>query len=229
MKLGGTGDLAAEWLDVRTGAMPRAVEVAYHHIRRAIATQAVRPGDSLVEMRLAAEIGVSRTPVRAALARLHAEGLVVLERYRNCTVARLTLEEVTERYRLRALLEGQGAGRAATRITPAAVADLVRVQDEMEASFAGMELDQHLPEFDKLNNDFHGIIGTAADSPRLVEILMSTLEMPASVFPVYNETADKRMRRTHRQHREIIDALSIGHAAWAEAQMTAHLLSLVQP
>ena len=207
--------------------MPRAVEVAYDHIRRAIVVGELRSGDALVETRLAEEIGVSRTPVREALGRLHAEGLVVLERYRKCTVARFTEAEVAERYRLRAMLEGHAAGRAATRITDAQLAELERIEDAMERAFAADGWHRHLPEFDRLNNQFHAVVAAAADSPRLVGILASALELPASIFPTYSEPGDDRTRRTHRQHREIIAALRMRNAPWAEAEMAAHLLSLV--
>jgi DNA-binding GntR family transcriptional regulator len=207
--------------------MSRAVDVAYQHVRRAIITGELRSGDKLQEEKLAERIGVSRTPVREALNRLNNEGLVVLERYRKGYVASFTEQDVMERFRLRALLESHAAARAAKRITPADIARLEEIEDRMEEAFEREGWHQHLDAFDRLNDEFHRVIAEAAESPRLVGILASSLELPASIFPHYAEPPEERTRRTHRQHREIIAALKMRNEKWAEAEMAAHLLSIV--
>ena len=73
------------------------------------------------------------------------------------------------------------------------------------------------------------VVGRAADSPRLERILASSLELPASIFALYREPVDDRTRRTHWQHREIIGAMRQRNPQWAQAQMGAHLLSLLVP
>jgi DNA-binding GntR family transcriptional regulator len=209
--------------------MSRAAESAYRHIRHAIITGTLRSGDKLKEAQLAQRIGVSRTPVRQALHRLGGEGLVVLERYRESTVARFTGADVAEIFRLRAMLEADAAGRAALRITPAQIDRLEALEQEMEQSFARLGWHEHLEGFDQLNNEFHMVIARAADSPRLERILASSLELPASIFALYREPVDDRTRRTHWQHREIIGAMRQRNPQWAQAQMGAHLLSLLVP
>jgi DNA-binding GntR family transcriptional regulator len=97
----------------------------------------------------------------------------------------------------------------------------------METAFESLGWHRHLPRFDELNNEFHAIIARAADSPRLVRILASSLELPASIFNYYSEPVEARTRRTHRQHREIIDALKSRNPDWAEAAMSAHLFSIL--
>jgi DNA-binding GntR family transcriptional regulator len=216
-----------EQLDRTGSSMSRSVDIAYRQIRRAIITGELRSGDKLQEARLADLIGVSRTPVREALSRLGAEGLVVMERYRKTTVAFFTEKDVVERFRLRAMLEGHSAARAATRITPDQIAELERIENRMEDLFGELGWNAHLEEFDVLNNDFHALIARAADSPRLEQILASSLELPASIFASYREPVEDRTRRTHWQHREIIAALKMRNADWARAQMTAHLSSLI--
>ena len=209
--------------------MSRSVDMAYRQIRRAIITGELRSGDKLQEARLAELIGVSRTPVREALGRLGAEGLVVMERYRKSTVAHFTSKDVAERFRLRAMLEGYSAARAASRITPEQIAELKAIEDRMERLFGELGWHAHLEEFDQLNNDFHNVIAQAADSPRLEQILASSLELPASIFNSYREPVEDRTRRTHWQHREIIAALEMRNEVWAQAMMTAHLASLLMP
>ena len=214
--------------DIETAAdAPGAADIAYRHIRLAILTGDLPQGEVIKETKLAEAIGVSRTPVREALGRLSNEGLVVLERYRRGRVASFSNAEAAEIFRLRAKLEGHGARRAATRITPADIDALIRIEDEMEQVFNALGWHKHLLRFDQLNNDFHALIARAAQSPRLERILAGSLELPASIFNSYSEPLEDRTRRTHRQHREIIDALRARNPDWAEAAMTAHLVSLV--
>ena len=92
---------------------------------------------------------------------------MVLERYRRGHVAELTLEDAAEIFRLRGKLEGHGARRAARRISGADIARLEDIEARLEAAFAERGWHQHLALFDELNNEFHGLIAAAADSPRL--------------------------------------------------------------
>jgi DNA-binding GntR family transcriptional regulator len=207
---------------------PGASDIAYRHIRTAILTGGLPQGEILKETQLAIAIGVSRTPVREALGRLSNEGLVVLERYRRGRVASFSDGDVAEIFRLRAKLEGHGARRAATRITPEDIDTLIRIETEMEQAFDALGWHRHLLRFDQLNNEFHATIARIAQSPRLERILAGSLELPASIFNSYSEPLEDRTRRTHRQHREIIDALRARNPDWAEAAMTAHLVSIVR-
>lgn len=205
-----------------------AADIAYRHIRQAILTGVLTQGEVIKETKLAEAIGLSRTPVREALGRLSNEGLVVLERYRRGRVANFSHAAAAEIFRLRAMLEGHGARRAATRICDADLQELDRIEADMEREFNNQGWHGHLLRFDQLNNEFHALIARAADSPRLERILAASLELPASIFNSYAEPLDDRTRRTHRQHREIIDALRSRNPDWAEAAMTAHLVSIVR-
>jgi len=213
-------------LDTDPGTGQSAADTAYRHIRQAIITGDLAPGEPLKETALAERIGVSRTPVREALNRLNSEGLVELERFRKGRVASFSIEDGAEIFSLRAILEGHGAARAATRIDAAGLAELLAIEEEMEDAFERLGWNRHLTLFDELNNRFHALIAAAADSPRLERILASSLELPASIFNHYSESREERTRRTHRQHREIIDALRARDAGWAETAMRGHLLSL---
>ena len=211
----------------RPETMSRAVDIAYRHIRHAILVGELPSGHPLREARLAEQIGVSRTPVREALSRLASEGLVVLERYRCGYVADFSAKDFAEIFRLRAGLEGDAAGRAAQRIKDADLSRLEAIEAEMEALFDKLGWHAHLEGFDALNRKFHMEIARAAESPRLMLILASSLELPASIFNRYTEPVESRTRRTHVQHREILEALRTRNAAWAEAAMRAHLFSLL--
>lgn len=222
-------DRSGEIVDESIEETGSAVDIAYQKIRRLILTGELRSGDKLLEGRLAEQAGVSRTPVREALNRLNAEGLVVLERYRRGYVASFSFDEVAEIFRLRAILEGHAAGRAATRISAAELIKLEELESAMETQFAALGWNEHLEGFDASNTQFHMIIARAAQSPRLERILASSLELPASIFNHYSEPVEQRTRRTHAQHREILSALKARNPEWAEAAMRTHLISLLPP
>ncbi len=208
---------------------PGAAEAAYRWIRRAILKGELRSGAKLAEKVLAQQIGVSRTPVREALMRLESQGLVVLEHYRRGYVAQFTVEDAQEILRLRAVLEGHAAFRAATRITDAEIAELEALATAMEEKFAALGYDGYLDDFEPLNAAFHMVVARAAASPRLLRILDTSLELPAVRLSAYSEANEPRTLRNHRQHREIIAALKARNAAWAQHEMTAHLASLLLP
>ncbi len=154
---------------------------------------------------------------------------MVIERYRQAYVARFTEDEVHEIWQLRARLEGYAARRAAARITPAALERLESLEAEMEQVYDQRGWVRSVQQFDELNAAFHMVIAEAADSPRVRSMLTSSLELPAAILTRYAEPVDDRIRRTFWQHREIIAALRLGNPEWAEAQMFAHLVSLIIP
>src|SRR5690606_25692902 len=92
----------------------RASDVAYDRLRQEIIGWVLKPGDPLGEIETAARLGVSRTPLREALARLAAEGLVETAA-RTATVAQLSRQHVVELFELREALESQSARLAAHR------------------------------------------------------------------------------------------------------------------
>jgi DNA-binding GntR family transcriptional regulator len=201
--------------------MARAAESAYHRIRAALLTGVYPAGERLGEVELAAAFTVSRTPVREALRRLAAEGLVEIEPNRGARVARWTADDLEEIYLLRALLESAAARRAAERIRPAAIGRLEELCAQME-KWAEPGRGQDLDQVAELNNAFHAAIVEAAASPRLGTLLAQVVQVPLVVrtFHRYDEAA---LTRSLGHHRELIEALRAGDGAWAESVMRSHV------
>ena len=106
----------------------------YHQQRDNIAIHHIRPGERLQEVSLAAQLGVSRTPVREALARLESEGMIVVEG-RGFVVPELTDADIEEIYQLRFLLERAGAGTAVAEVaSPTDLASMTAAVDEAVAA-----------------------------------------------------------------------------------------------
>src|SRR5438874_2156632 len=92
-------------------------DIAYDHIRKRIVSGEYRPGQSLVAEMLSAETGVSRTPVRDALRKLEADGLVVIQARLGASVKKMDFKEFRELCDLRLAVESHAAGLAAINRT----------------------------------------------------------------------------------------------------------------
>jgi DNA-binding GntR family transcriptional regulator len=198
-----------------------AAERAYKTIRAGIMDGSFPPGAALREEALAAEIGVSRTPVRDALRRLLADGLVESARNRGTFVAEITTDDLLEVYHLRATLEGIAARRAATRITPEELEELRALAAQMEA--LGGPPEQLVARFHALNAEFHLTLVRASRSRRLEGMLGWAFQVPLVLLKQYRMQEWINLERSNRQHREIIEALATRNGEWAGFAVSAHL------
>ncbi len=103
-------------LTASTQLSSTAEEEAYLHLQQALRRGRYKPGDRLIPEEIAAEIGMSRMPVREAFRRLAADGLVTLRPNRGCVVAGLTLDEIYETFEIRSVLEGLAVRLATARM-----------------------------------------------------------------------------------------------------------------
>jgi DNA-binding GntR family transcriptional regulator len=206
---------------MRTGEVGgrRSAEDAYRAIRDQILRGERAGGEWLREGDLAASLGVSRTPVREALRRLDAEGLVRHERNRGVQVASWSIHDLDEIFGLRSVLEPWGSALAAT----SGLADLDQLgelADAMDAAARGRRPD--LDEITRLNNQFHRAILTASGHGRLTQLVSSVVEVPL-VWRTFSHYSPEAMRRSLAHHHEIVDALAAQDAAWAESVMRSHV------
>lgn len=212
----------------RSTGMSRAAEQAYSAIRDGIMNGALKPGDSLVEQELAEKIGVSRTPVRQALARLGLEGLVILERYHRNYVAHFEVEDIEEVFEIRAMLEGYSAGRAAARIDAETLLQLEELARLIEGivEHSGPTTNA---EFNALNRKFHQIVRETSGCRRIEKILRSSLDLPFNLLASDGSKMEEKLREACWYHREIIAALKSHRTEWASSVMRAHILSTFAP
>jgi DNA-binding GntR family transcriptional regulator len=164
---------------------------------------------------------VSRTPVREALGRLAAEGLVEIVPNRGARVSSWTVDELQEVFELRATLEPRLAALAVPCATPADAAELERLARAMERAGAPgphRDLDALVP----LNRAFHGLLVELAGRPAMAAALAGAVHAPIVVrnFHAYD---DASLARSLAHHLEIVAAVRAGDPAWAAAVMTAHI------
>lgn len=197
----------------------RAAEHAYRAIRGQIMSGERTGGEWLREGELAAGIGVSRTPVREALRRLAAEGLVHHERNRGVRVENWSAHDLDEIFSLRSLLEPWGSALAAS--TGAAdLEQLAGLADDMDEA-----AHRRRPDVDaitQLNNRFHRCVLEASLNSRLVSLVSSVVEVPL-VMRTFAHYSPAALRRSLGHHHELVDALRAGDPTWAESVMRSHV------
>ncbi|RZT19317.1 GntR family transcriptional regulator [Mycobacterium sp. BK558] len=171
---------------------------------------------------LAAELGVSVTPVREALFELKAEGLLDQQPRRGFVIRPVTVRDVTDVAQVQAHIGGELAARAAAAITDAALDELTAIQGELEAAYAAGDGERAV----RLNHDFHRAINVAADSPKLAQLMSQiTRYAPEAVFP----TIDGWPEESNRHHRGLLDALAARDEDGARSAMSEHLAAGAAP
>jgi DNA-binding GntR family transcriptional regulator len=187
-------------------------------LRAAIVAGRLLPNERLVEADLTRRIGVGRSAVRTALARLEHEGLVELEPHRGARVRLVSVPEAIEILQARAALEGLAANRAARNATEADAADLRAILADMrklldagdllKASDANAVLHRRLLE-----------IGGHTTANRLIDGLRSQLVR----FTYRTILLPGRSERSFAEHTAIIEAVAAHDGAAAERAMRRHL------
>ncbi len=201
----------------------QSTERAYAAIRAAILDGRYARGERLVEDVLAAETGVSRTPVREALRRLAGEGMIRYGLGMGATVADWTAIELDEIMVLRVTLESLAAQLAARRITAPELAELTQLNEVMRRAAEEQSADS-LNVIAEANDRFHKKVAHAARNGRLLEIIGGLIEIPL-VLRTFRRYSEEELRRSLNQHQDLISALADRDADWAAAVMRSHILS----
>lgn len=195
----------------------------YSELRKRLMSGAFLPGEHLREERLAAELKVSRTPVRTAIQRLVVDGLVGLEEHRGAVAIGWTDRDILEAFEIRLLLEPYTAGIAAQNATPEEIRELNELNMRMESAIRSSD-EQRIKRVQKLNNQFHHSLVHASHSARLRALVAGLLDMPILIGSFYFYT-DDNMLDSVEHHRRIVQALEAGNRRLAEAAMEYHLLA----
>jgi DNA-binding GntR family transcriptional regulator len=202
--------------------MARAVEKAYQTVRERIVRGVYPASSRITEQEVASAAGVSRTPVREALRKLHAEGLLEFIPHQGAIVTEWTTEDQEDVFELRALLESYGAARAARRMTPTGISELRQIaEDQYHETLSKTE--GYLERIGNLNSQFHRRIHEFAGSTRLGSALSSLIEAPL-MMKTFRSYEDEDLIRSASHHLEIVRALEARDPDWSAALMRSHIL-----
>ncbi|EAQ02110.1 probable GntR-family transcriptional regulator [Pseudooceanicola batsensis HTCC2597] len=200
---------------VEDGAAPQGnrSHAVSEEIKHGLMTGVFRPGDKLTIRDLAANLGVSPTPVREALVQLAAEGALAQVAGRSFVVPELTAESYQDLRRLRVLIEGEGAGRAAENATKALIDRLAHVHEELIAAKAAENYKAAMV----WNQRFHLELCAAANSPRLLRIVEGLWLQMGPILNILYERHDVPATPVRHCHLTVIDALVARDAERARA------------
>lgn len=178
-------------------------ELAYRRIRASILSARLPPGSELRQEHLAKEFGISRVPVREAMNRLHAEGLIVLRPRRGFAVPSLTPDEIVEICDLNTLLEEHAAIVATRERTDADVVEVEQILEHMEA----LTLDDpdDLSTWQELAHRFHERLFASARRRRLQE-MVSNLRDAVEPYMRLETDLVEHIAQSNLDHRQILDA-----------------------
>ena len=209
----------AESIYTETGDVTAGDE-AYGLIKTAILNGSYKAGTRLKEQDMAAYTGLSRTPIRQALQRLHNEGWVSATSNKGAFVRSFDRKDIADTYDVRMQLEPFATELAALRITKDQLEVLHGLNNDMEAALSTDIV--RIEALEMINEKFHHIIIRATENHRLEMCLRSIIESPI-VFRIYSTFQRPQLLRALQHHREITAALELGDGKWASAVMTSHL------
>ena len=194
----------------------------YDHLRKEILEGRLEPGAELIEVALAEQLGVSRGPLREAIGRLAAEGLVTVSPRRGAVVRSLSKEEFLELYQVREALERMAVQLAVPRLTAEQFEELASLNEEMEAHAAGNEVES----FFEANLAFHARLLEASGNKKLEELYRQLLDQLGR-YRLRSLTLRGNLKRSVSEHKAILRAASRGDAERA-AQLTAEHIRVPQ-
>jgi DNA-binding GntR family transcriptional regulator len=195
-------------------------EYAREVLRRAILDGRLAAGTRLVQGQLAAELGVSTTPLREALRDLASEGLIVMEPQRGAVVRSLSVAEVKEIYELRMVLEPLALRRTFDQLPP----DVFKAANEL---IRRMDHESDTARWADLNREFHDLFIAPVASTRLGHILAGLRDSASVYVGVSLESDPSQLTHAGAEHRDFVKAFRQGDLERAIDITTAHLQATV--
>jgi DNA-binding GntR family transcriptional regulator len=193
-------------------------EIVFESLREAIISGILEPGERLMEIQLAEEMGVSRTPVREAIRKLELEGFVVMIPRKGAYVAGVSHKDVADVFEIRSALEGLAAGLAAERITDEELEAMERILLYRQGEEMSLE------EIVESDTAFHALIYKASRNERLSQMLENIREQ-IQRFRATSLAVPGRIKDAIGEHRGIVEALARHDIEEAQALAMAHIVT----
>ena len=193
-------------------------EIVFETLREAIINQVLKPGERLMEIQLADEMGVSRTPVREAIRKLELEGLVVMVPRRGAYVAGISMKDIHEVFQVRGALEALAASLAAERIT---VEELEEMERQLFKEAEETEAN-NLRSIVEIDTTFHELLYKAARNQKLIQ-MVNNLQEQLQRFRSASLARPGRSKTALEEHRKIVEAIAIRDTKLAEQLAREHI------
>ena len=193
-------------------------EIVYEELREMILTGNIKPGTRLMEVEMAEEMGVSRTPIREAIRKLEKEGLVIIEPRRGAYVSEMSVKDMIDILEVRSNLEGLAACLAAERITKKELEELSSVADDFAASVEKDDMSGMI----KSDINFHRIIVEASRNKPLIDMVEELQELVLRFRYIYYQDF-RRAKEMLPEHKGILAAIKEGQPESAKEGAFSHI------
>ena len=195
-------------------------EATFQKLRSLLVEGKIAPGSKLNERELAESLNVSRTPIREAIRRLAADGLVELIANRGAIAIQLTRDDIIHTFDVIANLEGYSGELAAQNISDHALTELEALQYEMMASYARRDLSSYY----RLNLKIHNAINQAANNPVLGQ-LFTQVNARIEALRFRSNQDGIKWEKAVGEHQEMLDALKARDSAHMRKVMIQHVMN----
>ena len=192
--------------------------VVFQTLRQAILRGELKPGERLMEVRLAKKLGVSRTPIREAIRKLELEGLVLMIPRRGAEVAEITEKSMRDVLEVRRALEVLAVSLSCDRISGEQIEALKEAAEEFDRS---LTLDD-VTRTAEADVHFHDIIYRSTDNQRLIQLLSNLGEQMYRYRVEYLKHREFHPQIS-REHKELISYLEAGQKGQAEEKIAVHI------
>ena len=199
---------------IRLDAYKPLREVVSETLRQAIQDGVLKPGERLMEIPLAEELGVSRTPIREAIRKLELEGFVVMVPRRGTYVANISLKDITQVFEIRSALEELAAERITEEEIETLERMLVEIGDHME--------NKNMESVVAADVEFHEVLYRASRNERLADIVHNLREQTYR-FRSFSMNQPGRLRKTWEEHRLLVEAIASHNAVQARKLARIHM------
>lgn len=193
-------------------------DVVFENLRGAILEGKLKSGQRLMEVQLAEQLGVSRTPIREAIRKLELEGLVLMLPRKGAYVADMSFKDLIDVLEIRATLEGLAASLASERRRDEDIKGLEKLAKEFEDSVKNGDIESVL----KKDIEFHEYIFSLANNNKLYQLINSIWEQVHRFRVMYVSDYEASLSLVD-EHNKILQAIKDGNCELAKKYATDHI------
>ena len=196
-------------------------EIVYEELKRQILVGEIAPGTRMMEVDLACEMGVSRTPIREAIRKLEKEGLVTIEPRRGAYASDISIKDMLDVLEVRQNLEGMAAALAASKVSEEEKLAFIKANEDYKKAILGGKTDEII----KNDEHFHQLIVNYSDNKTLTQLLSQVQELALRFRYIYYDDFS-RYERMPIEHEEIEEAILSGDVEKAKIVAEEHVAHL---
>ncbi len=196
-------------------------EIVYEELKRQILVGEIAPGTRMMEVEMAEDMGVSRTPIREAIRKLEKEGLVTIEPRRGAYASEISVKDMVDVLEVRQDLEGMAAALAAEKVTEEEKQAFIKVNSEYEEAIKSGNTEEII----RCDELFHQLIVSYSGNKTLNQLLSQVQELALRFRYIYYDDFS-RYEKMPKEHEQIEEAILSGDSHKARIVAEEHVTKL---